>query len=97
MPDAWQVCQATMSLVGGAVRAPGAGPAHAALRRIGPSGPDSLLYRKHLTDPDLTPASIASGCQINVRYMHRLQALWRNETLARATSCGAAWRSARGR
>jgi len=37
---------------------------------------------QHLTDPDLTPTSIAAGCQINVRYMHRLQAL-ENETIAR--------------
>jgi AraC family transcriptional regulator, positive regulator of tynA and feaB len=82
LPDAWQVCQATMSLVGGAYERlaqdrptrRSAASAHRARIRC--------YIEKHLTDPDLTPAVIASGCQINVRYMHRLQAL-ENETLAR--------------
>lgn len=82
LPDAWQVCQATMSLVGGAYERlaqdrttrRSAASAHRARIRC--------YIEKHLTDPDLTPASIASGCQINVRYMHRLQAL-EKETLAR--------------
>jgi AraC-like DNA-binding protein len=82
LSDAWQVCQATMSLVGGAYERlaqdrptrRSAASAHRARIRC--------YIEKHLTDPDLTPAAIASGCQINVRYMHRLQAL-ENETLAR--------------
>ena len=82
LPDAWQVCQATMSLIGGAYerlsqeRSTRRSAASAHRARI------RCYIEKHLTDPDLTPASIASGCQINVRYMHRLQAL-ENETLAR--------------
>jgi len=82
LSDAWQVCQATMNLVGGAYERlaqdwstrRSAASAHRARIRC--------YIEKHLTDPDLTPASIASSCQINVRYMHRLQAL-ENETLAR--------------
>jgi AraC family transcriptional regulator, positive regulator of tynA and feaB len=82
LSDAWQVCQATMNLVGGAYErlaqdgSPRRSAASAHRARI------RCYIEKHLTDPDLTPASIASGCQINVRYMHRLQAL-ENETLAR--------------
>jgi len=94
LSDAWQVCQATMNLVGGAYERlaqdwstrRSAASAHRARIRC--------YIEKHLTDPDLTPASIASSCQINVRYMHRLQAL-ENETLARYIS-GAASRSAPG-
>jgi AraC family transcriptional regulator, positive regulator of tynA and feaB len=82
LPDAWQVCQATMSLVGGAYeRLAQDRPA----RRSAASAHRARIrcyIEKHLTDPDLTPAAIASGCQINVRYMHRLQAL-ENETLAK--------------
>jgi AraC-like DNA-binding protein len=82
LPDAWQVCQATMSLVGGAYerlaqdrpKRRSAASAHRARIRC--------YIEKHLTDPDLTPASIAAGCQINLRYMHRLQAQ-ESETLAR--------------
>jgi AraC family transcriptional regulator, positive regulator of tynA and feaB len=82
LPDAWQVCQATMSLVGGAyerlaqdlpTRRSAASVHRARIR---------CYIEKHLTDPDLTPASIASGCQINLRYMHRLQTE-EKETLSR--------------
>lgn len=80
--DAWQVCQATMNLIGGAYERllqtrstrRSASSVHRARIRS--------YVEQHLTDPDLTPTSIAAGCQINVRYMHRLQAL-ENETLAR--------------
>ena len=80
--EAWQVCQATMSLIGGAyerllqtrcTRRSAAALHRARIRSY---------IEEHLTDPDLTPTAIATGCQINVRYMHRLQALER-ETLAR--------------
>jgi AraC family transcriptional regulator, positive regulator of tynA and feaB len=80
--DAWQVCQATMSLIGGAyerlllTRSTRRSAASVHRARI------RSYIEQHLTDPDLTPTSIAAGCQINVRYMHRLQAL-ENETLAR--------------
>ena len=82
LADAWQVCQATMSLVGGAYERlaqdrptrRSAASAHRARIRC--------YIEKHLTDPDLSPGSIASGCQINLRYMHRLQAM-EKETLAR--------------
>jgi AraC family transcriptional regulator, positive regulator of tynA and feaB len=82
LPDAWQVCQATMSLVGGAYERLAH---HRPMRRSAASAHRARIrcyIEKHLTDPDLTPAAIASGCQINVRYMHRLQAL-ESETLAR--------------
>ena len=82
LPDAWQVCQATMSLVGGAYER----LAHdRPMRRSAASAHRARIrcyIEKHLTDPDLTPVSIAAGCQINLRYMHRLQAL-EKETLAR--------------
>ena len=80
--DAWQVCQATMNLIGGAyerllqTRSTRRSAASAHRARI------RSYVEEHLTDPELTPTSIAAGCQINVRYMHRLQAL-ENETLAR--------------
>jgi AraC family transcriptional regulator, positive regulator of tynA and feaB len=82
LKDAWQVCQATMSLIGGAydrllqTRSTRRSAASVHRARI------RSYIEQHLTDSDLTPTSIAAGCQINVRYMHRLQAL-ENETLAR--------------
>lgn len=82
MADAWQVCQATMSLIAGAydrllqTRSTRRSAASVHRARI------RSYIEQHLTDPELTPTSIAAGCQINVRYMHRLQAL-ENETLAR--------------
>ncbi len=82
LPDAWQVCQATMSLVGGAYeRLTQYRPARRSAASVHRARIRCYI-EKHLTDPDLTPAAIASGCQINLRYMHRLQAL-ENETLAR--------------
>jgi AraC-like DNA-binding protein len=80
--DAWQVCQATMNLIGGAyerllqTRSTRRSAASVHRARI------RSYVEQHLTDPDLTPTAVAAGCQINVRYMHRLQAL-ENETLAR--------------
>lgn len=80
--DAWQVCQATMNLIGGAyeqllktcsTRRSAAAVHRARIRSY---------VEQYLTDLELTPTAIAAGCQINVRYMHRLQAL-QNETLAR--------------
>jgi AraC family transcriptional regulator, positive regulator of tynA and feaB len=82
LSDAWQVCQATMSLIGGAyerllqTRSTRRSAASVHRARI------RSYIEQHLTDADLTPTAIAAGCQINVRYMHRLQAL-ENETLAR--------------
>lgn len=82
LPDAWQVCQATLSLIGGAYeRLPAAQP----VRRSAASAHRARIrnhVERNLTDPDLTPTSIARACQINVRYMHRLYAL-EKETLAR--------------
>ena len=82
LSDAWQVCQATMSLIGGAyerlLQTRSTRRSAASVHRARIRG----FIEQHLTDPDLTPRSIAAGCQINVRYMHRLQAL-ENETLAR--------------
>ena len=82
LSEAWQVCQATMSLIGGAyerllqTRSTRRSAATVHRARI------RSYIEEHLTDPDLTPTVIATGCQINVRYMHRLQAL-EQETLAR--------------
>ena len=82
LSEAWQVCEATMSLIGGAyerllqTRSTRRSAASVHRARI------RSFIEEHLTDPDLTPTAIAAGCQINVRYMHRLQALER-ETLAR--------------
>jgi len=82
LSEAWQVCQATMNLIGGAyerllltrsTRRSAAAIHRARIRSY---------IEAHLTDPDLTPSAIATGCQINVRYMHRLQAL-EQETLAK--------------
>jgi AraC-like DNA-binding protein len=81
-PDAWQVCYATMNLIGGAYeRLPHARP----VRRSAASTHRSRVrsyVEKYLTDPDLTPSTIAQGCQINVRYLHRLYA-FEKETLAK--------------
>ena len=81
-PDAWQVCYATMNLIGGAYeRLPHAPP----VRRSAASAHRSRIrgyVEKHLTDPDLTPTVIAQACQINVRCLHRLYAC-EKETLAR--------------
>ncbi len=80
--EAWQVSQATMSLIGGAyerllqTRSTRRSAASAHRARI------RSYIEDHLTDPDLTPTAIATGCQINVRYMHRLRAP-EQETLAR--------------
>ena len=82
LSEAWQVCQATMSLIGGAyerllqTRSTRRSAASLHRARI------RSYIEEHLTDSELTPTSIATGCQINVRYMHRLQAL-EKETLAR--------------
>lgn len=81
-PDAWQVCEATMTLIGGAYeRLP---RARSALRSAASAHRMRIQahVEKHLTDPDLTPTGIAKACQINLRYLHRLYAC-EEETLAR--------------
>lgn len=81
-PDAWQVCQATMTLIGGAYERL---PRARMVRRSAASAHRMRIrthIEKHLTDPDLTPTTIARACQINLRYLHRLYAL-EEETLAR--------------
>jgi len=81
-PDAWQVCFATMNLIGGAYERMPHAPA---VRRSAASAHRSRIrsyVEKHLTDPDLTPTAIAQACQINVRCLHRLYACGQ-ETLAK--------------
>ena len=82
LPDAWQVCQATMSLIGGAYEHL---PRERTAKRSAASAHRMRIrshIEKHLTDPDLSPTSIAKACQINLRYLHRLYAC-EEETLAR--------------
>jgi AraC-like DNA-binding protein len=82
LPDAWQVCQATMSLIGGAYEHL---PRGRTAKRTAASAHRMRIrshIEKYLTDPDLTPTSVARDCQINLRYLHRLYAA-EEETLAR--------------
>jgi AraC family transcriptional regulator, positive regulator of tynA and feaB len=74
LSDAWQVSQATLSLVASA---------YASLPRAKPTRRSAATahrarirtyVERYLTDPDLTPTTIARACQINLRYMHRLYA-----------------------
>jgi AraC-like DNA-binding protein len=82
LPDGWQVCQATLSLIASVYAGlPRAKPA----RRSAASAHRARIrthVERYLTDPDLTPTTIARACQINVRYMHRLYAR-EEETLGR--------------
>jgi AraC-like DNA-binding protein len=101
LPDAWQVCHATLSLIASAyARLPRARP----VRRSAASAHRARIrthIERYLTDPDLTPSTIARACQINVRYMHRLYAR-EDETLGqyilrrRLEECARALRSPKG-
>jgi AraC-like DNA-binding protein len=101
LPDAWQVCHATLSLIASAyARLARARPA----RRSAASAHRARIrthVERYLTDPDLTPTTVARACQINVRYMHRLYAR-EEETLGqyilrrRLEECARALRSPKG-